>query len=109
VLVHTFTSDEKIDADQAVERMGRELAHKLLNIGMKEAGAPLFLHVYAEFLAKYGFAWWGDTPPAGERDRKFRVYCMEQYMKALGRGILQSLLETRVELEAERVRHERGS
>jgi len=107
VFIHTFTSDQPINTDDMVQWMSNDIARTLMAVGVRECGKPLFAETLGRLLQKWGFAWWGDAPPKDNREQEFRLLVTTRYAMAIGRGVLSALLEERVALEKERIRHER--
>lgn len=107
LFVHTFQSDIPIDPDQMVQRMSDDIAHRVMAVGVPETGVSLFAQALAGLLVKWGFAWWGSSAPKDAEEQRFRTHCTMRYAQAIGRGIVQALMETRVSLEKDRIEYER--
>lgn len=95
--VHFFQTREKLDAGSLLQQMSDSLARTF----MAAAGPAI-----GKWLHDWGFAYW-DGPPRDAEDNRQRVRVMSIYARAMGKGMVQALLQARHEIEPLRVEHER--
>ncbi len=106
-LVHPFKTEVELSDTALLQMISDDFARTMFSVGKVESGTRESVLVFARLLRKWGFLFWDGVDPRDQRDLQFRNKCMAFYMRSIGEGIVKAVFSARVQIEKERVAHER--